>query len=253
MRDDYRMSRDERGSSAGRSDNMPFHNVRSNIPNARYAKVIRTEKEEKGTNIQVVVRCRGRTQKEIAENIPVIVDAVTNSQDITVKMTNKTYHFDRVFGQESTQQHMYDEVVSPILQEMLMGYNCTIFAYGQTGTGKTYTMEGDLDDQEGYITRDAGIIPRTLYNLFDVLDQEEAEYAVRISSIELYNEELKDLLNPDDDRPKLRIFEDPNGSGVIVQGLEESLINSAEDGIRTVQIASRNRRIAATKCNEKSR
>jgi kinesin family protein 11 len=116
-----------------------------------------------------------------------------------------------------------------------------------------YTMEGDLDDQEGYITRDAGIIPRTLYNLFDVLDQEEAEYAVRISSIELYNEELKDLLNPDDDRPKLRIFEDPNGSGVIVQGLEESLINSAEDGIRTVQIASRNRRIAATKCNEKSR
>jgi kinesin family protein 11 len=64
---------------------------------------------------------RGRTQKEIAENIPVIVDAVTNSQDITVKMTNKTYHFDRVFGQESTQQHMYDEVVSPILQEMLMG------------------------------------------------------------------------------------------------------------------------------------
>jgi hypothetical protein len=59
MRDDYRMSRDERGSSAGRSDNMPFHNVRSNIPNARYAKVIRTEK--KGTNIQVVVRCRSVT------------------------------------------------------------------------------------------------------------------------------------------------------------------------------------------------
>jgi kinesin family protein 11 len=87
---------------------------------------------------------RGRTQKEIAENIPVIVDAVTNSQDITVKMTNKTYHFDRVFGQESTQQHMYDEVVSPILQEMIISsvlwydrYNCTIFAYGQTGTGKT--------------------------------------------------------------------------------------------------------------------
>ncbi|KAG2176238.1 hypothetical protein INT43_005472 [Umbelopsis isabellina] len=246
------MSRDERGSSVGRSDNMPFHIARSNISNSRYAKVMRTEKEEKGTNIQVVVRCRGRTQKEIAEKIPVIVDAVTNSQDITVKMTNKTYHFDRVFGQEATQQHMYDEVVSPILQEMLMGYNCTIFAYGQTGTGKTYTMEGNLDDQEGYISRDAGIIPRTLYNLFDALDQEDAEYAVRMSSIELYNEELKDLLNPDDDRPKLRIFEDPNGSGVIVQGLEESLINSAEDGIRTVQIASRNRRIAATKCNEKS-
>jgi kinesin family protein 11 len=116
-----------------------------------------------------------------------------------------------------------------------------------------YTKEGDLEDQEGFITRDAGIIPRTLYNLFDVLEQEEAEYAVGISSIELYNEELKDLLNSGDDRPKLRIFEDPNGSGVIVQGLEEALINSAEDGVRAVQVASRNRRIAATKCNEKSR
>jgi kinesin family member 11 len=116
-----------------------------------------------------------------------------------------------------------------------------------------YTMEGDLEDQEGYITRDAGIIPRTLYHLFDVLDQEEAEYAVRISSIELYNEELKDLLNPGDDRPKLRIFEDPNGTGVIVQGLEEAIINSAEDGVRAIQLASRNRRIAATKCNDKSR
>lgn len=58
MRDDYTMSRDERGSSAGRSDNMPFHVSRSNIPNSRYAKIMRTEKEEKGTNIQVVVRCR---------------------------------------------------------------------------------------------------------------------------------------------------------------------------------------------------
>lgn len=70
---------------------------------------------------------RGRTQKEIAENIPVIVDAASNTQEITLKTTNKTYTFDRVFGQETTQQHIYDDVVSPILQEMLMGYdNCCI-------------------------------------------------------------------------------------------------------------------------------
>lgn len=246
------MSRDERGSSEARSDSFPLQNARLSQLNNRYGKPPRSEKDDKGTNIQVVVRCRGRTQKEIADNIPVVVDAVSKTQEITLKTTNKTYTFDRVFGQEATQQHIYDEVINPILQEMLMGYNCTIFAYGQTGTGKTYTMEGDLEDQEGFITRDAGIIPRTLYNLFEVLEQEDAEYAVRVSSIELYNEELKDLLNPGDDRPKLRIFEDPNGSGVIVQGLEEALINSAEDGMRAIQVASRNRRIAATKCNEKS-
>ena len=66
---------------------------------------------------------RGRTQREIAENIPVIVDAASNTQEITLKTTNKTYTFDRVFGQETTQQHIYDDVVSPILQEMLMGYD----------------------------------------------------------------------------------------------------------------------------------
>ncbi|KAI9287346.1 P-loop containing nucleoside triphosphate hydrolase protein [Umbelopsis sp. AD052] len=252
MWNEQHLSRDKRDSSAARSDSFPLQNARASQLNSRYGRPPRSEKDEKGTNIQVVVRCRGRTQREIAENIPVVVDAASNTQEITLKTTNKTYTFDRVFGQETSQQRIYDDVVSPILQEMLMGYNCTIFAYGQTGTGKTYTMEGDLEDQEGYITRDAGIIPRTLYHLFDVLDQEEAEYAVRISSIELYNEELKDLLNPGDDRPKLRIFEDPNGTGVIVQGLEEALINSAEDGVRAIQLASRNRRIAATRCNDKS-
>lgn len=64
---------------------------------------------------------RGRTRKEIADNIPVVVDAVSKTQEITLKTTNKTYTFDRVFGQEATQQHIYDEVVTPILQEMLMG------------------------------------------------------------------------------------------------------------------------------------
>ncbi|KAI8142265.1 kinesin motor domain-containing protein, partial [Fennellomyces sp. T-0311] len=161
------------------------------------------------------------------------------------------YSFDRVFGPESKQDEIYRAVAQPILDEVLMGYNCTIFAYGQTGTGKTYTMEGDLEERNGRLTSSAGIIPRAIYKLFETLDEQHAEYSCKVSLIELYNEELRDLLNNDDTRT-LRIFEDQNGSGVIVQGMEESIVSTAAEALSIMQEGSKNRSIAFTKCNEKS-
>ncbi|KAJ3060752.1 kinesin motor protein cin8, partial [Podochytrium sp. JEL0797] len=137
----------------------------------------------KETNINVVVRVRPRNQKEIRENSPIAL--TTNGvrgKELHVKanpsdLQSKTYSFDKVFGPDADQAMVYDEVVAPILDEVLMGYNCTIFAYGQTGTGKTYTMEGDLEANQG---KHAGIIPRTLYRLFEKLN-EDSEYSVRVS------------------------------------------------------------------------
>lgn len=106
---------------------------------------------ESETNIKVVIRCRRRSEREMQENSPIIV--TTNgarSEDITVEAsvptttfgvvalpTTRTYPFDMVFGPEADQATVYNDVVHPMLQEVLMGYNCTLFAYGQTGTGKT--------------------------------------------------------------------------------------------------------------------
>src|ERR1700722_19958413 len=109
---------------------------------------------------------------------------------------------------------------------MLSGFNCTIFAYGQTGTGKTYTMSGDMTDTLGLLSDHAGIIPRVLYSLFHKL--EEKESTVKCSFIELYNEELRDLLSVEENT-KLKIFENEpkrgqNGS-TLVQGMEETYIN----------------------------
>ncbi|KAI9326722.1 kinesin motor domain-containing protein, partial [Obelidium mucronatum] len=162
-----------------------------------------------------------------------------------------TYSFDKVFGPDADQEMVYDEVVAPILEEVLMGYNCTIFAYGQTGTGKTYTMEGDLDTCQG---KHAGIIPRTLYRLFDKLEKEDSEYSVRVSFLEIYNEELRDLLSNDEPgAPKLKIFEDMNRRGSNeVQGMEKILVNSAQDVISILQKGSHKRQTAATKMNEAS-
>src|SRR5436309_14982790 len=92
------------------------------------------------------------------------------------------------------------------VNQMLSGYNCTIFAYGQTGTGKTYTMSGDMADTLGLLSDAAGIIPRVLYWLFQRLETDQIECSVKCSFIELYNEELRDLLSIDDN-VKLKIYE----------------------------------------------
>lgn len=107
--------------------------------------------EESETNIQVVVRCRRRSEREVQDNSPIIVSSSgAKSKDVSIETSApisslgvvtlpplRTYPFDVVFGPEADQALIYHEVVSPMLEEVLMGYNCTLFAYGQTGTGKT--------------------------------------------------------------------------------------------------------------------
>ena len=97
---------------------------------------------------------------------------------------------------------VYKSVVTPLIKQVLEGYNCTVFAYGQTGTGKTYTMEG-LGEIRGSWENDpnTGIIPRALSDLFDGLrmSNDTTEYSVRVSFLEMYNEEIYDLLSPGDD------------------------------------------------------
>lgn len=212
------------------------------------------------TNINVVVRCRGRNDREVRENSGVVV-ATSGVKGNTVELSmgpnavsNKTYHFDKVFSPAADQAIIFDDVVSPILSEMLDGYNCTIFAYGQTGTGKTYTMSGDMTESCGLLTDAAGIIPRVLQSLFQKLEAEESECTIKCSFIELYNEELRDLLS-NDDTIKLKIYDDNSKKGhsaTLVQGMEESHITSAAGGIKLLQQGSHRRQVAATKCNDLS-
>lgn len=111
-------------------------------------------------------------------------------------------------------------------------------------------MEGDLSKP----CPESGIIPRTLFSLFEQLEKEVNEYSVRVSYLELYNEELKDLLSPENDHRKLKIYEDLNRKGsVVVQGSEEILVKNAADVISILQRGSLKRQIAATKMNDTSR
>ncbi|KAK0228559.1 kinesin 2 [Armillaria fumosa] len=241
-------------------------------------------KDETESNIQVVLRCRRRSEREIESNSPVIVTSNgAKSNQVSIETTAptstlgvvtlppiRTYPFDLVFGPEADQALIYHEVVSPMLEQVLMGYNCTLFAYGQTGTGKTYTMHGDLvPTAMGNPSVHAGMIPRVLFRLFHALETSGSDFSVKISYIELYNEELRDLLAPDFPVPSgstqpmskdpskngdggLKIFDDANKRGVFIQGIEEIFVKDSADALALLTKGSDRRQVAATKFNDHS-
>ncbi|EZF24186.1 hypothetical protein H112_03262 [Trichophyton rubrum D6] len=210
------------------------------------------------TNIRVIVRCRGRSDREIKENSGVVI-STEGVKGTTVEVSmgpnalgNKEYQFDKVFSPAADQAIIFEDVVTPILNEMLSGYNCTIFAYGQTGTGKTYTMSGDMTETLGLLSDSAGIIPRILHALFQKI--EGVDSSVKCSFIELYNEDLRDLLSSEDN-VKLKIYEEgmkKGHNGTMIQGVGETYINSASAGIKLLQEGSHRRQVASTKCNDLS-
>ncbi|XP_043277605.1 kinesin-like protein Klp61F isoform X2 [Venturia canescens] len=220
----------------------------------------RSSKKDKNQHIQVFARVRPINNTEKIGKSATVVD-VTSCKEVVVrerpqdKLTKK-FTFDRVFGPSSKQIDVYNAVVSPLLDEVLAGYNCTVFAYGQTGTGKTFTMEGCSNDPALHWQSDtqAGIIPRSLSHLFDELRTLDAqEYSVRVSFLELYNEELFDLLSPTDDASKIRLYEDASRKGaVIIHGLEEVTVHNKTEVYKILEKGSEKRQTAATLMNAQS-
>ncbi|KAG7232181.1 hypothetical protein INR49_009459 [Caranx melampygus] len=218
------------------------------------------KREEKGRNIQVVVRCRPFNTVERKSSYGVI-DCDQNRREVLVKTggmndkaSRKTYTFDMVFGPAAKQIEVYRSVVCPILDEVIMGYNCTVFAYGQTGTGKTFTMEGERSPDEQFTWEEdplAGIIPRTLHQIFEKLSENGTEFSVKVSLLEIYNEELFDLLSPSEDvNERLQLFDDPrNKRGVVVKGLEEVTVHNKDEVYQILERGAAKRRTASTLMN----
>ncbi|KAJ9055385.1 Kinesin- motor protein, variant 2 [Entomophthora muscae] len=138
-----------------------------------------------------------------------------------------------------------------MLEEVIKGFNCTILAYGHTGTGKTFTIEGNLGSNGVVLDADAGLIPRTLHNLFHQLGEDKTKFSIRISMLELYNEEPNDLLSLKSSSQKLMLTNDANNK-LQINGIEEELIEDTAAGIALLQRGSSKRHTASTKINTTS-
>lgn len=159
----------------------------------------------------------------------------------------KTFTFDTVFGPDSKQLDVYNLTARPIIDSVLEGYNGTIFAYGQTGTGKTFTMEGVRAVPEL-----RGIIPNSFAHIFGHIAKAEGDtrFLVRVSYLEIYNEEVRDLLGKDQTQ-RLEVKERPD-VGVYIKDLSAYVVNNADDMDRIMTLGHKNRSVGATNMNEHS-
>ncbi|GAB6023319.1 Kinesin- protein 11 [Chamberlinius hualienensis] len=217
-------------------------------------------KENPNTNqhIAVYVRCRPLNANEKKVSSYSVIETNVERREVAVKerSVQKIFTFDRVFDPRTSQIDVYKAVVSPLLKEVLMGFSCTVFAYGQTGTGKTFTMEGERSESLHVSWEDdpqSGIAPRAMHHLFENLREQDLDYSLRVSFLELYNEELFDLLGPIDDNSKLRLYEDPVRKGsVIVSGIEEVAVHSKDEVYTILKRGADKRQTAATLMNANS-
>ncbi|XP_046354192.1 kinesin-like protein KIF3A isoform X1 [Haliotis rufescens] len=214
----------------------------------------KTKSMKETDNVRVAVRCRPLNEKEISTGCKTMVKVESVRGTITVNHPNaspgeppKIFTFDIVFGPDCKQLDVYNEVARPIVDCCLAGYNGTIFAYGQTGTGKTFTMEGVRSVPEL-----RGIIPNSFAHIFGAIAKAEGDirFLVRVSYLEIYNEEVRDLLGKDQEH-RLEVKERPD-VGVYVKDLSAFVVSNADDMDRIMTLGNKNRVVGSTNMNQHS-
>eukprot|EP00808_Paulinella_micropora_P008317 g60437.t1 len=201
-------------------------------------------------NVKVCCRYRPPSANERSDGSKRVV--VVGEDHVSTKvMTDqdpaggKNFIFDHVFDVDANQDAVYENTAKPLVAEIMRGFNCTVFAYGQTGSGKTHTMMGDPNSH-----KNKGIIPRLVEGIFDtIMDSEDnIEFTIKLSFLEIYNERIKDLLDPEKDNLKIR----EGSMGVYVEDMTAHYIASFEEVLEVMAHGNENRAMASTNMNETS-
>ncbi|TLS28695.1 hypothetical protein PpBr36_01272 [Pyricularia pennisetigena] len=199
-------------------------------------------------SIKVVARFRPQNRVEIESGgQPIVKFDGDDTCTVDSKEAQGSFTFDRVFDMSCKQSDIFDFSIKPTVDDILNGYNGTVFAYGQTGAGKSYTMMGtNIDDDEG-----RGVIPRIVEQIFaSILSSPSTiEYTVRVSYMEIYMERIRDLLAPHNDN--LPVHEEKN-RGVYVKGLLEVYVSSVQEVYEVMRRGGNARAVAATNMNQES-
>ncbi|XKL68990.1 hypothetical protein PGB90_006759 [Kerria lacca] len=227
-------------------------------PSTRIERSAKSKREtsKKQECVTVVVRCRPMSQKEKNMGYSQVIQMWPDQGTILIRNPKedhkdpvKTFTFDAVYDWTSKQEDLYDETVRPLVESVLNGFNATIFAYGQTGTGKTYTMEGCKTAKDD--TDERGIIPKSFEQIFTHISRTtDKQHLVRSSYLEIYQEEIRDLL--DKDTKKRYELKESKEIGVYVKGLRSFVCKSVKEIEHVMNVGNRNRTIGATDMNEHS-
>ena len=203
--------------------------------------------------IMVAVRCRPLSQKEKEispkETINIIDKKVIKLKDPNgflnpnnIRAKEQILEFDHAFDSKDSQETIFNSTTKPLIEGIVNGFNATVFAYGATGAGKTYTMLGDEENP--------GIMSLTFGELFKkIKTYTDRDYLIKLWYLEIYNENIKDLLI--NNSPNLELREDPN-RGLIVNGITEIITNSSEHIMSILKKGNKNRTTEATNANQTS-
>ena len=202
-------------------------------------------------SVKVMVRCRPMNRKELDRGCEGIVKVGPLGEISLTKPgsgeLSKGFTYDASYCADSLQQTVYDESAFPLVESVLEGYNGTIFAYGQTGCGKTHTMMGSYESEETQ-----GIIPKAFNHIFGCIGSSEdgKKFLVRCSYLEIYNESILDLLGKDN-KKKLDVKEDKD-KGIYVKGLTSVIVKSIPEIEKTMIAGTKNRKVGETAMNKDS-
>ncbi|XP_040021149.2 kinesin-like protein KIFC3 [Gasterosteus aculeatus] len=199
-------------------------------------------------NIRVLCRVKPVLKEDQREDGQSVVVTTDHNNESSLNVLNKgksrIFELDKVFHPQATQEEVFQEI-EPLVTSCIDGYHVCIFAYGQTGSGKTHTMEGSVENP--------GINQRALKHLFSEIEERKDmwSYAVTVSSVEIYNEVLRDLLSKDGDKLDIKI--NPDGTGQLhVPGLRLIEVKSFQHIKKILATARRNRITFATQMNQHS-
>ncbi|MCD7473626.1 hypothetical protein HAX54_015684 [Datura stramonium] len=201
-------------------------------------------------NIRVFCRCRPLNAEETAAGASMAVDfEAAKDGELTIKsngMSKKTFKFDAIFSPQANQAEVFEDT-APLATSVLDGYNVCIFAYGQTGTGKTFTMEGTEESR--------GVNYRTLEELFRIIEERKnaVHYEISVSVLEVYNEQIRDLLVSGSQQGVKRLEIKQDGEGMHhVPGLVEAHVNNMNEVWEALRTGSNARAVGSTNANEHS-
>ncbi|KAM3726385.1 Kinesin-like protein [Dirofilaria immitis] len=210
--------------------------------------------------VRVAIRVRPQSEREKVENSHICTNVFQKEAQITIG-GERSFTFDYAFDIGTQQQKVYDECVKNLIEGTFEGFNATVLAYGQTGSGKTYTMGTAFDMMDIMNEIDVGIVPRAIRHLFSGMDlrkQQALEHGfvepcfdIVAQFVELYNEDIIDLLSHERSPAGLRIHEDAKGE-IFLNGVTRVTVTSPSQTLEVLKNGALNRKTASTNMNEQS-